>query len=368
VDDFEKFRQSLDFLEISNADEGQLCMDARGKSPALVNASNRANLAPSEMERVRSEMNRLRGGGAGRPSISRPGMPPSFADLGNGAATPEISEHVRSTIKEMEEAARPAQLPDESDPDYYRKLCDLIIDDNAHFSRSDAIAVLVATNPNEIPDAEVRKQIARNFRAVANSDRAGFDREKAIRGLVIYGGKFSAPILIELIEKEELRVEPIALDALAAIKDPKGAEALVKQLGNFFNHQAAVSALRKTGSIAEPALIRAAPSNDAKISVAAVELLGEVGSDKSLMVLRRAQDSRNSDVRLAAANSLRQISERKKTGEAIAADEPVDLFAMFSQAGPRRARPRSNAPPRSESPPPSGSGTPSGNPALRRIN
>src|SRR5690606_1646812 len=107
-----------------------------------------------------------------------------------------------------------------------------------------------------------------------------FEKEDAIRGLVIWGGKHSAPLLIQLLEQERFRVPEALLDGLATYKDPKGAEAVCKLLGRIPSHDKAVSTLRKMGDVAEDALMKAAPSNDPKVSLAAIELLGDVGTNK----------------------------------------------------------------------------------------
>ena len=67
------------------------------------------------------------------------------------------------------------------------------------------------------------------------------------------------------------------------------------------------------GPMAEDALIKAAPSDDAKVSLAAVQLLGEVGTKKSLPLLAKAGKSTNLDVRSAAKDAAKAILERSKT-------------------------------------------------------
>ena len=126
---------------------------------------------------------------------------------------------------------------------------------------------------------DTRKLIARGYRSLAMEGRGGTEDE-AIQGLVIWGGKYSVPVLIELMDNEKLSVSEHVFDGLAKSKDPRGAEAVARFLGNFFNHDKAAAALRKMGPVAEDALIKVAPSNDAKVSLAAVQLLGEVGTEQ----------------------------------------------------------------------------------------
>ena len=131
-----------------------------------------------------------------------------------------------------------------------------------------------------------------------------------MQGLVIWGGKYSVPILIELLEKDKHGHSEEVFDALAQLKDPQGAEAVARRLGDFFSHDKAVNCLRRMGSAAEPALIKAAPSNDADVSLAAVQLLGEIGGEASNKVLQQASTARNQQVKLAAREAMRRIRER----------------------------------------------------------
>ena len=162
------------------------------------------------------------------------------------------------------------------------------------------------------------------------------------------------PILVEMLDNDKFGTEEI-YDALGQLKDPQGAEAVARHLGDFFTHEKAFNSLRKMGPAAEDALIKAAPSNNGDVSVAAVELLGEVGGKKSLDVLQRATEARNPQVKFAARESLKKVRIRQKSGESvdkssIAADPnspfaegggpPVDITARnkskeFAMAEPR---------------------------------
>jgi hypothetical protein len=121
------------------------------------------------------------------------------------------------------------------------------------------------------------------------------------------------PVLIEILEDQSLHVPDELFDAFASLPDPKGAEAVSQQLGNFFNHRKAVRTLRTMGEVAEDALLKAAPSDNAQVSLAAVQLLGEVGTKKSLPLLAKAGKSKNQEVRAAAKDATKAILDRSKT-------------------------------------------------------
>jgi hypothetical protein len=207
------------------------------------------------------------------------------------------------------------QMPASTDPDYHQKLSELMIDATNKFAADNAIEELLRIRPVDVQDKDVRKKIARNFRDLASKDGPLADA-KAIRGLVLYGGKFSVPILVDLLERERLVSAREIFDGLAEYPDPRGAEAVAKRLGDKLNQDAAVRALRAMGPVAEAALMKAAPSNDSDVSLAAVQLLGEVGTQKSLTLLAKAARSTNPEVAEAAKASIKAIRERVKKPDA----------------------------------------------------
>jgi HEAT repeat protein len=128
----------------------------------------------------------------------------------------------------------------------------------------------------------------------------------------LYGGKFCVPILVNLLDQETVRAPREIFDGLAENPDPKGAEAVGRKLGDFFNHTMAVAALRRMGPVAEETLMKSAPSNDANVSLSAVKLLGDVGTSKSLTLLAKASKSKNPAVVAAAKEATKSIRERMK--------------------------------------------------------
>jgi hypothetical protein len=201
------------------------------------------------------------------------------------------------------------------------------------FGKKEAAETLLRVRPGDVANPETRKLIARGYRSLAMEDRG--HQEEAIRGLVIWGGKYSVPVLVELMDKERHHVADEIFTALGHLKDPRGAEAVAQHLGNFFNHDAAVASLRRMGSASEDVLIKAAPSNDAKVSLTAVQLLGEVGGEKSIQILQRATGARNPEVKRAARDAIKRIRARQKGGEPVAAPETEDPDSPFAEgSGP----------------------------------
>jgi hypothetical protein len=233
----------------------------------------------------------------------------------------------------------------------YARLAQLL-NSNDVFGKREAADTLLRVRPGDVTNADTRKLIARGYRSLA-MEQSGLNQDTAIRGLVIWGGRHSVPVLIDLMDKSQHRVSDEIFTALGQLKDPRGAEAVARYLGNFFNHDAAVSSLRRMGSAAESALIQAAPANDPKVSLAAIQLLGEVGGEKSLALLQKASQARNQAVKQAARDAIKRIRTRQKSGEspdtgaAIDPDSPfadgsgppVDITARNSRAIPNRSEP-----------------------------
>ena len=129
------------------------------------------------------------------------------------------------------------------------------------------------------------------FKHLAEEGR--FDtRRKAVRGLVIWGGKFSVPILVKLMDDRDTFLVREVIKALGDLKDERGRGRWLR-LADFHHRDEAQSALRNMGSAAEDALIAAAPTEDAQVCLAAINLLGEIGTPKSFKVLRTGVASRN---------------------------------------------------------------------------
>jgi hypothetical protein len=246
------------------------------------------------------------------------------------AAAPSHSQVQGPASSESPSAASPGSSGLQRE---YARLAQLLNSTDT-FGKQEAAQTLLRVRPGDVANAETRKLIARGYRSLAMEGR-GHRQEEAIRGLVIWGGKYSVPVLVELLEKDGQHASDELFTALGQLKDPRGAEAVARHLGNFFNHDAAVASLRRMGSAAESVLIDAAPSNDAKVSLAAVQLLGEVGGETSLKILQRAAQARNPEIKQAARNSIKRIRTRQKGGESADTSEAVDPDSPFAEgSGP----------------------------------
>jgi HEAT repeat protein len=227
----------------------------------------------------------------------------------------EARKQAEEQFKQAEEQ-RNRQLhgPDPSQPDYFEQMAKRILADD-RLIRLQAIDALLAAEPAQAP-AEARKQIARSFRELATGEQYPFEHEKAIRGLVRWAGKYSVPTLLDLLGSDDRRLHAEVYKALGELKDPRAAVPVALKLGDFFESAKARGCLREMGEAAEDAVIATALSPDRKTCLAAVQLLGEIGTQKSLAVLRKGLRSGNPQVRLAAQVSLEQVRSRQAPDDA----------------------------------------------------
>ena len=283
VSDFRKFTAALDLGTATFEDESQrkICIDFdRRKLGAL---------ASSDSEEARLRAEQMRQDSERRHQESLAAM-----------------EAARQRREEEEKKKR----LDPSAPDYYEKLADHMVSKNP-FEQSEAIDLLLRIDPAKVTSAETRTKIARGFKELAEEGR--FDNQrKAVKGLVIWGGKFSVPILLKLLDNHDKTLAREVIKALGELKDPRGAAPVAARLSDFFMRDEAQGALRNMGSVAEDALIEVAPTEDPRVCLAAVSLLGEVGTAKSFKVLRMGLTSRNAEVRLASKNAIARINTRRE--------------------------------------------------------
>jgi hypothetical protein len=199
--------------------------------------------------------------------------------------------------------------------DYHAQLAEHLFDAQSPFHEK-AVQTLLNVPREEVADKKVRGRIAQGYRQVAFAEGSAH-AAAGVRGLVAWGGKFSAPLLIELLEKSAAAgggtgVEEALYEGLGSLATPECAAAVVERLGAATSSPAAVACLRKMGPVAEQPLVDLLPFESADANLAAINLLADVGSRKSNAILRKATKSENEDVASAALEAIRKIRERER--------------------------------------------------------
>lgn len=175
-------------------------------------------------------------------------------------------------------------------------------------SRERAAAILLTVNPGQVADKKIIGRVARGYRKLVLDE--AFPDGELVQGLVLWGGKHSVRYLIEILKDGNGRTNAEVFAGLLKYETPEAAKAVAWKLEDIFDRDMAVEYLRRTKHFPEETIIAIAPSRNTKVSLAAIELLGEFGSKKSLSLLRRADKSRDAEVRQAAAEATRMVKER----------------------------------------------------------
>jgi len=204
----------------------------------------------------------------------------------------------------------PNRAEDRSHPDFLvSNLIDLTIGNV--FERDKALDRLANVDPATV-EKQLRKEITQAIRdtAIANEGR---DADDALQPLLVWGGKYSVPTLIQLLEIDRLFSQhDDFIRALGQFPSDKSAHAVAKFVGELREHKIACQTLVAMGSVAEAAVMNIAPSDDPDISLAAVFILGEIGTEKSLPLLRKGRSSTNTQVKQAAILAAKKIVRRTK--------------------------------------------------------
>ncbi len=220
------------------------------------------------------------------------------------AASTEVDAERRkiTVVADLDKLPTPPgrEVTDPSDPEFYKaNLADLGCVDPHR--RRKAVERLTEAEPKEL-----RKEIAE---ALKKNVREGehFERIKGIEALAHWAGAAAVPDLIELVDDKDTFVAAEAIKALGEFPEPRVAEALVDRLGH---HHQAEHALRNLGPAAEDALLAVLDPNDRKRTPLACEILGEVGTRKSLEKLKEMARSENFFVRVSADKAVHQVARR----------------------------------------------------------
>jgi HEAT repeat protein len=179
-------------------------------------------------------------------------------------------------------------------------------------AKQNALQDLAKIDPPADVQDETRQAVIKMLNEMALDDDV-FTQKEAIKALGKWGDKSSAEALLHLL-LADLRARSLNKEiyyALGQLKDPKSAMVIAERLGDFFDRDAAEACLREMGPIAEEALILVAPSSNAEISLRAVKLLGDVGTEACMATLRSAMRSRNQAVKEAAKMAMRKVRLRQ---------------------------------------------------------
>jgi hypothetical protein len=227
-------------------------------------------------------------------------------------------EAEKAAAEERRQAEQRARLeamlaqPEQAGAAGHANLAKLLADKQSeHHQR--AVEALATLEPAKVADKNLRIEIARAFRTLATGPDAN---EMSIRGLSNWGGKFSVPLLIEMLSSGQAPHKQVLFEGLAAHPTAEGAAAIYAQLKTGADRESAAEALSKMGAVAEDVVLAGLPAENAEVNLASVKVLGEVGTNQSVAMLRRATKSENEELKEASLEAIRKIRDRRANEKA----------------------------------------------------
>jgi len=242
-------------------------------------------------------------------AINRP-QPANFAPP-PPPAPPNALAHTPANDPAIAPAVDAAK-PEPADPleSYKRSVSDFLSDNYGR--QKDGLEQLLRITPNDVSSPDMRKEIARAFKQVAfNENRYTSDREKAVEGMAVWGGNYSVPLLLELLNAEDSSVREACYRMLAKLRDPRAIEPVARNLCKEpFGDDEALQCLGAFGSDAEEAILKNFPKWPALID-RTLDYLKKHGTEKSLTFLKSMKGSDDWRSHTVQAEETRKAIEKR---------------------------------------------------------
>ncbi|MBI2827590.1 MAG: HEAT repeat domain-containing protein [Planctomycetia bacterium] len=154
-----------------------------------------------------------------------------------------------------------------------------------------------------------RRDIAKALGAMLE-DREHFDQTAVAEAMKVWATKDNVPALARIVtEEDNVFARARAMEALAALKDKRGAEAIASVF--YKTRGDARKALEEMGPVAEPYVLPLLDDREEGVRADACYVLMKIGSQRSRAKLEKlALKPRGSDAQ-AAREALEKIGERK---------------------------------------------------------
>ncbi len=250
--------------------------------------------------------------GAGHPGMPGPGYRGSMAGMGSrigprggmgapgamGSAMHAGSQPRTTPVEDPAEVERRAELArrkaellaaatDPQHAQYHQANIDLLRLGESSDKRQ-ALDRLSDLAPDAIEDPALKKELARATRDVVENVKVDTSvRRAAIPLLVAWGGTYSVPILVTLLEEDNRFLQIETLDALTKMQDERAIEPVTMLfVKNASLRREAADCLRSYGTAAESTVLEVVRPTDFLITQATVQLLGDIGTRKSIDQMR----------------------------------------------------------------------------------
>lgn len=129
-----------------------------------------------------------------------------------------------------------------------------VIEDPTSTQRHAAVSALDRFDPNDLETRVHRKQIAKTYLALAVDTESSLTQVAGVRGMVRWGGNYSVPHLIQLLESNpDVSLAEVIFAELSELNDPRGVAAIEEMSERSEYRDAARASLRAMDAAAEPA-------------------------------------------------------------------------------------------------------------------
>ncbi|HEV2946427.1 MAG TPA: HEAT repeat domain-containing protein [Gemmataceae bacterium] len=144
-------------------------------------------------------------------------------------------------------------------------------------------------------------------------------RLNGLKALAIWGPPENVPAIIRAVDDDSNEVRQSAMQTLARLKDPRGAEAVAGRLTNFFDRDLATRALQDIGPAAEKAVVKLYHHRDQDVRERARRLLQDYNTAQSVIMEQTASSlkSPEKELRINCANWLAQQQPLESNRKAV---------------------------------------------------
>jgi HEAT repeat protein len=129
------------------------------------------------------------------------------------------------------------------------------------------------------------------------------------------------PVVLEVAAGDNFAARLNAFRILERLKDPRSIVPLAEMLADPMVRHSAAQVLKKMGPAAEDVAIKGLKHPKRDVGMACLEILGEIGTEKSLKEIQPYTRVRDAFVRMAAARAMEAIASRTQANPFKEAEE-----------------------------------------------
>ena len=182
---------------------------------------------------------------------------------------------------------------------------------------------------DQLADQGKKKQAMEIYRQAYQDDEPAIIRIAALRGMVTVAGEDVSELLINILKGDDKQMKSVAIGLVSEIPGEKMTRALTKELPSLapLGQVQLLSALAQRGDAgALPAVIKAAKSSNSEVCQMALQVLGVLGNESTVMLLAETAAKSSGAEQDAARESLYRLR-----------GEEVDktILANISHAAPK---------------------------------